>query len=58
MALKKYQKNQYMESLFDFKNKNKEIEYANTKIYLNNKLKKFRNNYFVNNSQKIVNLSY
>ena len=38
-----------MESLFDFKNKNKEIEYANTKIYLNNKLKKFRNNYFVNN---------
>ena len=31
MALKKYQKNQYMESLCDFKNKNKEIEYANKK---------------------------
>ena len=28
---KEISKNQYMESLFDFKNKNKEIEYANTK---------------------------
>ena len=58
MALKKYQKNQYIENLFDFKNKNKEIEYANTKIYLNNKLK---NSEIIISSiilKKIVNLSY